>query len=550
MIENFPLNPTPGQIFLWQGNSYRWTGRQWISLSDPGTQISYANAFVSSSPPPSPASGALWYNPTDFTLKIWVITLEGGQWDEVAGEPPCSSNNSPVTVSASPPPDPIEGDLWFDTLSSYLSIWYVDLDGGQWISSFRGDAGPAGASGPSGATGATGPAGSPGGATGATGIGVAGATGATGAVGATGAGVTGATGATGIGVAGATGATGAVGATGAGVTGATGATGAVGATGAGVAGATGATGIGVAGATGATGATGAVGATGAGVTGATGATGAVGATGAGVTGATGATGPTGLPGSTGPTGPQGISSSLFLYRAKTTITMGDPDSGHLIWNNVTQISSTTLSISHLTDGNLDIDIFLSQLVASEKIIVQDRNNSSNYQTWEISGTPTNINPGTPTSYWQYPVTLLNSSGLGTSNFSNNHSLFLALVSGAQGATGPIGPTGVSGATGATGATGVGLAGSTGATGVVGSTGATGPVAGTNGQLIYNNSGTAAGASVGSRLTLITGELNATIGSTPAGITGAIQIVNVVSLTQANYDAIASPSANTLYVIVP
>jgi len=485
MIENFPLNPTPGQIFLWQGNSYRWTGRQWISLSDPGTQISYANAFVSSSPPPSPASGALWYNPTDFTLKIWVITLEGGQWDEVAGEPPCSSNNSPVTVSASPPPDPIEGDLWFDTLSSYLSIWYVDLDGGQWISSFRGDAGPAGASGPSGATGATGPAGSPGGATGATGIGVAGATGATGAVGATGAGVTGATGATGIGVAGATGATG-----------------------------------------------------------------AVGATGAGVTGATGATGPTGLPGSTGPTGPQGISSSLFLYRAKTTITMGDPDSGHLIWNNVTQISSTTLSISHLTDGNLDIDIFLSQLVASEKIIVQDRNNSSNYQTWEISGTPTNINPGTPTSYWQYPVTLLNSSGLGTSNFSNNHSLFLALVSGAQGATGPIGPTGVSGATGATGATGVGLAGSTGATGVVGSTGATGPVAGTNGQLIYNNSGTAAGASVGSRLTLITGELNATIGSTPAGITGAIQIVNVVSLTQANYDAIASPSANTLYVIVP
>jgi len=462
MIENFPLNPTPGQIFLWQGNSYRWTGRQWISLSDPGTQISYANAFVSSSPPPSPASGALWYNPTDFTLKIWVITLEGGQWDEVAGEPPCSSNNSPVTVSASPPPDPIEGDLWFDTLSSYLSIWYVDLDGGQWISSFRGDAGPAGASGPSGATGATGPAGSPGGATGATGIGVAGATGATGAVGATGAGVTGATGATGIGVAGATGATG-----------------------------------------------------------------AVGATGAGVTGATGATGPTGLPGSTGPTGPQGISSSLFLYRAKTTITMGDPDSGHLIWNNVTQISSTTLSISHLTDGNLDIDIFLSQLVASEKIIVQDRNNSSNYQTWEISGTPTNINPGTPTSYWQYPVTLLNSSGLGTSNFSNNHSLFLALVSGAQGATGPIGPTGVSGATGATG-----------------------PVAGTNGQLIYNNSGTAAGASVGSRLTLITGELNATIGSTPAGITGAIQIVNVVSLTQANYDAIASPSANTLYVIVP
>jgi hypothetical protein len=172
--------------------------------------------------------------------------------------------------------------------------------------------------------------------------------------------------------------------------------------------------------------------------------------------------------------------------------MGDPNSGFLIWNNITQITSTILSISHLTDDNLDIDIFLSQLVASEKITIQDRNNSSNFQTWEINGTPTNINPGTSTSYWQYPVTLLNSSGSGTSNFSNNHSLFLALVSGAQGATGPIGPTGASGATG-----------------VVGGTGATGPIAGTTGQVIYNNAGSPAGAALGGSLSINTGSLQFT-----------------------------------------
>jgi hypothetical protein len=56
--------------------------------------------------------------------------------------------------------------------------------------------------------------------------------------------------------------------------------------------------------------------------------------------------------------------------------------------------------------------------------------------------------------------------------------------------------------------------------------------------------------VGSRLTLSAGELNATTGSVTAGITGATQVTNIVQLTQANYDAITSPSATTLYVITP
>jgi hypothetical protein len=38
-------------------------------------------------------------------------------------------------------------------------------------------------------------------------------------------------------------------------------------------------------------------------------------------------------------------------------------------------------------------------------------------------------------------------------------------------------------------------------------------------------------------------------SNTAGITGADAITNVVSLTQAEYDAIATPNASTLYVIV-
>jgi hypothetical protein len=85
-------------------------------------------------------------------------------------------------------------------------------------------------------------------------------------------------------------------------------------------------------------------------------------------------------------------------------------------------------------------------VATEVITIQDRNVSANYQTFTVTGTPTNINPGLSTSYWIVPVSLNASGGTGTTGFSNNHNLFVALVSGAVGATGPTGPTGTSGPT--------------------------------------------------------------------------------------------------------
>jgi hypothetical protein len=40
----------------------------------------------------------------------------------------------------------------------------------------------------------------------------------------------------------------------------------------------------------------------------------------------------------------------------------------------------------------------------------------------------------------------------------------------------------------------------------------------------------------------------TVKTDPTGVTGADQINNMMSLTQAEYDAIVSPDANTFYVI--
>jgi hypothetical protein len=183
-------------------------------------------------------------------------------------------------------------------------------------------------------------------------------------------------------------------------------------------------------------------------------------------------------GPTGATGPQGSSSSLFFYDAKTTITSGDPTAGFIIWNNATQASATQINIHHLTDTNVDIDIFLATLQDTEVITIQDRTVSGNFQTWTINGTPTNINPNSVNSYWTVPVTLTTSGGTGTTNFADNLPLLLALVSGVAGPQGPIGPTGPTGPLGPTGPQGIqgptGPTGDTGPQGLVGPTGPTGP----------------------------------------------------------------------------
>jgi hypothetical protein len=167
---------------------------------------------------------------------------------------------------------------------------------------------------------------------------------------------------------------------------------------------------------------------------------------------------------------------LFLYQANTGSTSGYPGDGFIIWNNIVQTSATQINVSHLTDNNEDIDVFLALLQQTEQILIQDQSVSANYQTWTISGTPTNINPGASNSYWTYPVTLTGSGGTGTSGFANNLPLLLALVNGISGPTGPIGPTGPTGATGPTGPTGAtGPTGPTGATGPTGPTGPTGAI---------------------------------------------------------------------------
>lgn len=87
-------------------------------------------------------------------------------------------------------------------------------------------------------------------------------------------------------------------------------------------------------------------------------------------------------GPTGPTGAQGTagtSSSIYYYKANTSSVYGDPGLGYVSWNNVTQVNSNIVYVSHQTSTVVDIDIFLNLLQIGQEFILQDVTASQNFQ---------------------------------------------------------------------------------------------------------------------------------------------------------------------------
>jgi hypothetical protein len=132
-------------------------------------------------------------------------------------------------------------------------------------------------------------------------------------------------------------------------------------------------------------------------------------------------------GDTGAAGASGGSSTAWRYRAKTNATSGYPTNGHLLWDNATQLSATNILVSHLDDEGSDIELLLSFFLEGQKIFIQNRDDSSQNQVWEITGTPTVTGANTSTAYYTFPVALVSSAGAA---FTNNHSILFGSISAA------------------------------------------------------------------------------------------------------------------------
>jgi hypothetical protein len=47
--------------------------------------------------------------------------------------PQGGAGGASVTVSATSPEEPADGDLWFDSTDATMYIWYVDGESGSWV---------------------------------------------------------------------------------------------------------------------------------------------------------------------------------------------------------------------------------------------------------------------------------------------------------------------------------------------------------------------------------------------------------------------------------
>ena len=129
MAYNFPPNPNLNDTYTSNGRTFRWNGVLWQAVVVPTANS--APVFISASPPPNPVAGALWYSTTQNVLKIWVIGSGGGSWVDLYQQD--GSVSAPVYISASPPTDPLFGSLWYNTTTSILNLWENTLGGGEWV---------------------------------------------------------------------------------------------------------------------------------------------------------------------------------------------------------------------------------------------------------------------------------------------------------------------------------------------------------------------------------------------------------------------------------
>ncbi len=74
---NFPLNPTVGQVYTSGTESWSWSGSAWTITPQPST---YTPVFIGTFAPLSPSAGDLWWDSTTGRLYVYYTDTDGSQW--------------------------------------------------------------------------------------------------------------------------------------------------------------------------------------------------------------------------------------------------------------------------------------------------------------------------------------------------------------------------------------------------------------------------------------------------------------------------------------
>lgn len=99
-----------------------------------------------------------------------------------------------------------------------------------------------------------------------------------------------------------------------------------------------------------------------------------------------------------------------------------PGSGNIKFNTTSNPSATKIWISHLTSDGVDVDAFLQLITNLSVIFIQDSSLSDNYVKYKA------VSRVVGPTYTTVTVVYLESAGTGSSQFPNNHDVFLAVFS--------------------------------------------------------------------------------------------------------------------------
>ena len=117
-------------------------------------------------------------------------------------------------------------------------------------------------------------------------------------------------------------------------------------------------------------------------------------------------------------------SNFYLYKSHTNTPAPPHDNGFVYYNSAVQASATIIYISHLSDDNIDVEIFFNNINQINDVYLQDRNDSTNYIRYNITGQPIIV----VGSHIQIPVSLIVAGGSGGISFGINHNILLSFFS--------------------------------------------------------------------------------------------------------------------------
>ena len=122
------FNPSNAELKVWV-NTYG--SPEWVLISSGGPVPQPINVTVSATAPVDPEVGELWFNTIDANLYVYVSDPGGGDW-VIANSNTLPTQSAPVTVSSTEPPSPMEGDLWFNPVNNELKVWVTSPGGDNW----------------------------------------------------------------------------------------------------------------------------------------------------------------------------------------------------------------------------------------------------------------------------------------------------------------------------------------------------------------------------------------------------------------------------------